>query len=173
MRSALIPEERWLPGDATGITTGTPAVPPPRSSRTGGSTPQASSPPHRIKIRPGSRRSKSSSHASFMGEHPNPWDRLQPQDEASRHRRIEPRRRWGLSGATDLLSPGNFDPMPPGATYVDPQASLGPPFGPARAVALTVRPPWTISPCTLPTVSIRVEGTFGRLRYIFGGSRSS
>src|SRR3989442_1912730 len=33
-----------------------------------------------------SRRSEPSSRAALMGEQPNPWDRLQPQDATSRHR---------------------------------------------------------------------------------------
>src|SRR5260370_42385222 len=33
-----------------------------------------------------SRRSKPSSRTALMGEQPNPWDRLQPQDATSRHR---------------------------------------------------------------------------------------
>ena len=31
-----------------------------------------------------------------MGEQPNPWDRLQPQDVMSRHRGAKPPRRYGL-----------------------------------------------------------------------------
>ncbi len=41
-----------------------------------------------------------------MGEQPNPWDLLQPQDMTSRHRGAEPRRLCELLGATSLLSPG-------------------------------------------------------------------
>jgi hypothetical protein len=52
-----------------------------------------------------SKRSEPSSRASLMGEQPNPWDLLQPQDETSRHRGAEPRRRCGRLGATSLLSP--------------------------------------------------------------------
>ena len=33
-----------------------------------------------------SRRSEPSSRTALMGEQPNPWDRLQPQDAMSRHR---------------------------------------------------------------------------------------
>src|SRR6202049_1090940 len=33
-----------------------------------------------------SRRSEPSSRTALMGEQPNPWDRLQPQDATSRHR---------------------------------------------------------------------------------------
>ena len=56
--------------------------------------------------RPGSRRSEPSSRAALMGEQPNPWDRLQPQDATSRHRGAKPLRRYGRSGAISLLSPG-------------------------------------------------------------------
>src|SRR5215475_4759033 len=53
-----------------------------------------------------SRRSEPSSRAAFMGEQPNPWDRLQPQDATSRHRGAKPCRRCGLLGRISLLSPG-------------------------------------------------------------------
>src|SRR5213595_1287862 len=36
--------------------------------------------------RPVSRRSKPSSRAAFIGEQPNPWELLHPQDAMSRHR---------------------------------------------------------------------------------------
>src|SRR5512133_1070366 len=52
-----------------------------------------------------SRRSEPSSRAALMGEQPNPWDLLQPQDATSRHRGAKPRRRYGLLGAISLLSP--------------------------------------------------------------------
>ncbi len=55
--------------------------------------------------RPGSRRSEPSSRATLIGEQPNPWDRLQPQDVTSRHRGAKPLRRYGRSGAISLLSP--------------------------------------------------------------------
>jgi hypothetical protein len=53
-----------------------------------------------------SRRSKPSSRAALMGEQPNPWDPLQPQDATSRHRGAKPCRRYGLLGKISLLSPG-------------------------------------------------------------------
>ncbi len=37
-----------------------------------------------------SRRSEPSSRTALMGEQPNPWDRLQPQDAMSRHRGAKP-----------------------------------------------------------------------------------
>ena len=53
-----------------------------------------------------SRRSEPSSRTALMGEQPNPWDRLQPQDATSRHRGAKPCRRYGLLGKISLLSPG-------------------------------------------------------------------
>ena len=52
-----------------------------------------------------SRRSKPSSRTALMGEQPNPWDRLQPQDATSRHRGAKLPRRYGLLGEISLLSP--------------------------------------------------------------------
>ena len=55
--------------------------------------------------RPGSRRSEPSSRTTLMGEQPNPWDRLQPQDVMSRHRGAKRLRRYERSGVISLLSP--------------------------------------------------------------------
>src|SRR6478736_1160084 len=52
-----------------------------------------------------SRRSEPSSRTAFMGEQPNPWDLLRPQDATSRHRGAKPCRRCGLLGRISLLSP--------------------------------------------------------------------
>lgn len=52
-----------------------------------------------------SRRSKPSSRTALIGEQPNPWDRLQPQDAMSRHRGAKPPRRCELLGEISLLSP--------------------------------------------------------------------
>ena len=52
-----------------------------------------------------SRRSEPSSRATLIGEQPNPWDLLQPQDVTSRHRGAKPPRRYELLGAISLLSP--------------------------------------------------------------------
>ena len=51
------------------------------------------------------RRSEPSSRATLMGEQPNPWDLLQPQDVTSRHRGAKPPRRYELLGEISLLSP--------------------------------------------------------------------
>ena len=52
-----------------------------------------------------SRRSEPSSRATLIGEQPNPWDLLQPQDVTSRHRGAKPPRRCELLGGISLLSP--------------------------------------------------------------------
>src|SRR2546425_5218117 len=51
-----------------------------------------------------SRRSKPSSRTALMGEQPNPWDLLQPQDAMSRHRGAKPSRRYELLDSISLLS---------------------------------------------------------------------
>jgi hypothetical protein len=51
------------------------------------------------------RRSEPSSRATLIGEQPNPWDLLQPQDVTNRHRGAKPPRRYELLGEISLLSP--------------------------------------------------------------------
>jgi hypothetical protein len=52
-----------------------------------------------------SRRSEPSSRTALIGEQPNPWDLLQPQDAMSRHRGAKPCRRCELLDKISLLSP--------------------------------------------------------------------
>ena len=52
-----------------------------------------------------SRRSEPSSRTTLIGEQPNPWDLLQPQDVMTRHRGAKQRRRYGRLGVISLLSP--------------------------------------------------------------------
>ena len=51
-----------------------------------------------------SRRFKPSSRTTLIGEQPNPWDLLQPQDVMSRHRGAKLCRRCGRLGKISLLS---------------------------------------------------------------------
>ena len=51
-----------------------------------------------------SRRSEPSSRTTLIGEQPNPWDLLQPQDVMSRHRGAKLCRRCGRLGKISLLS---------------------------------------------------------------------
>ena len=53
---------------------------------------------------PGLRRSEPSSRTTLIGEQPNPWELLHPQDVMSRHRGAKQSRRYGLLGFISLLS---------------------------------------------------------------------
>jgi hypothetical protein len=70
-----------------------------------GTNPLNSPAPTSDRDRTVSRRSEPSSRAALMGEQPNPWDVLPPQDVTSRHRGAKPLRRYGLLEAISLLSP--------------------------------------------------------------------
>src|SRR5512132_2687737 len=70
-----------------------------------GAAPRKSRTPTADRDRTVSRRSKPSSRTTLIGEQPNPWDLLQPQDVMSRHRGAKQPRRWGLLGVISLLSP--------------------------------------------------------------------
>src|SRR5512139_1447335 len=71
-----------------------------------GTDPRKPPAPTADRDRPVSRRSEPSSRTALMGEQPNPWDLIQPQDAMSRHRGAERRRRCELLDVTSLLSPG-------------------------------------------------------------------
>ncbi len=69
-----------------------------------GTAPLRSPAPTTDRDRTVSRRSKPSSRATLIGEQPNPWDLLQPQDVTSRHRGAKPPRRYERLGEISLLS---------------------------------------------------------------------
>ena len=69
-----------------------------------GANPLKSRTPTADRDRTVSRRSKPSSRTTLIGEQPNPWDLLQPQDVMSRHRGAKLCRRYGLLGKISLLS---------------------------------------------------------------------
>ena len=52
-----------------------------------------------------SRRSEPSSRTALIGEQPNPWELLHPQDAMNRHRGAKPERRCELLTPISLLSP--------------------------------------------------------------------
>src|ERR671916_3451988 len=70
-----------------------------------GTDPLNSPPPTTDRDRTVSRRSEPNSRTALIGEQPNPWDQLQPQDAMSRHRGAKPPRRCELLGEISLLSP--------------------------------------------------------------------
>ena len=118
-----------------------------------------------------SRRSEPSSRATLMGEQPNPWDLLQPQDVTSRHRGAKPLRRYELLGAISLLSPEyllsferrSFHTHPP--DHYAPVSCL---LGMSASQSSALMPLHS-----LRSVTNRPEGTFGSLRYAFGGDHPS
>ena len=104
MPSALIPSEHRYPAVQL-----TPQLVHERFVHSGplvlGAAPLKCPTPTTDRDRTVSRRSKPSSRATLMGEQPNPWDLLQPQDVTSRHRGAKPPRRYELLGEISLLSP--------------------------------------------------------------------
>ena len=118
-----------------------------------------------------SRRSEPSSRTSLMGEQPNPWDLLQPQDVTSRHRGAKPPRRYELLGGISLLSPEyllsferrSFHTHPP-----DHYALVSYLVGMSASQSSTLMPLHSNR-----SVTNRPEGTFGSLRYAFGGDHPS
>ena len=81
----LSPAQRGYPAMPKNWTTGTPEVGPFGSSRTTKDALQVST-PAADRVQPVLRRFEPSSRTLFIGEQPNPWDLLQPQDRTSRHR---------------------------------------------------------------------------------------
>ena len=63
-----------------------------------------------------SRRSEPSSRATLIGEQPNPWDLLQPQDVTSRHRGAKPPRRYELLGGSACYPRSTFYPLSDGVS---------------------------------------------------------
>src|SRR2546421_8519870 len=71
-----------------------------------GSASRKTSAPAADRDRTVSRRSEPSSRTALMGEQPNPWELIHPQDATSRHRGAKPCRRCERLGKISLLSTG-------------------------------------------------------------------
>ena len=135
-----------------------------------GSTPLNSSTRIADRDRTVSRRSEPSSRTTLIGEQPNPWDLLQPQDVMSRHRGAKHCRRYELLGSISLLSRRTFYPLSDGPSTQN------------HRITMTVfrlcstcqsHSQASLCHCTLRTISDRSELTFARLRYYLGGDRPS
>ncbi len=102
---SVYPFRAWLPCRAVGLQQvhQRPVHPGPLVLRT---APLKFPAPTMDRDRTVSRRSEPSSRTALMGEQPNPWDLLQPQDVTSRHRGANLPRRCELLGEISLLSPG-------------------------------------------------------------------
>ena len=112
-----------------------------------------------------SRRSEPSSRAALMGEQPNPWDRLQPQDATSRHRGAKPPRRCELLGRSACYPQGSFYPLSDGPSMQYHRITK-PDFRPCSSCSSRSQAPLCLY--TLRRISNHSEGTFVRLRYSFG-----
>ncbi len=117
-----------------------------------------------------SRRSKPSSRTALMGEQPNPWDLLQPQDATSRHRGAKPCRRYGLLGRSACYPRGTFYPLSDGASTSS-RRITSPDFRPCSTCLSHSQAP--LCTYTRHLIANQAEGTFGRLRYLLGGNRPS
>ena len=117
-----------------------------------------------------SRRSEPSSRTALIGEQPNPWDLLQPQDAMSRHRGAKPSRRCELLGRSACYPRSTFCPLSDGAS--------------TRYRQITKTYFRTCSTCqsrsqaslclyTRALISNQSEETFAHLRYSLGGDRPS
>jgi hypothetical protein len=117
-----------------------------------------------------SRRSKPSSRTTLIGEQPNPWDLLQPQDVMSRHRGAKRCRRYGLLGIISLLSLEYLLSVERWPVHEGPPDHYG-------VFRLCSRRPSRsqagLCHCTQQPMSDRLEPTFARLRYSLGGDRPS
>ena len=118
-----------------------------------------------------SRRFEPSSRTTLIGEQPNPWDLLQPQDVMSRHRGAKHSRRYGLLGSISLLSPAYLLSVERWPTHA------GPPDHYDRLSSLldllVSQSGWLMPLHSERPISDRSEPTIARLRYSLGGDRPS
>ena len=118
-----------------------------------------------------SRRFEPSSRTALIGEQPNPWDLLQPQDAMSRHRGAKPPRRCELLGEISLLSPEYLLSDERWPFHAEP---------PDHYILVSYLLEMSLSQSSLllllhseSTVTKRAEQTFESLRYFFGGDHPS
>ena len=117
-----------------------------------------------------SRRSEPSSRTTLIGEQPNPWDLLQPQDVMSRHRGAKHSRRCELLGSISLLSPAYLYPLSDGPSTRNHRITMTV-F--RLCSTCTSRSQAGLCHCTLKLISDQPEPTIARLRYSLGGDRPS
>ena len=117
-----------------------------------------------------SRRSEPNSRTTLIGEQPNPWDLLQPQDVMSRHRGAKPPRRYELLGEISLLSPAYLLSVGDGPSTRSHRITMT-----DFRLCSTCRchSQAGFSHCTLHLISDQIEPTIARLRYTLGGDRPS
>ena len=117
-----------------------------------------------------SRRSEPSSRTTLIGEQPNPWDLLQPQDVMSRHRGAKHPRRYGLLGVSACYPRRTFYPLSDGPSTRNHRITMTV-F--RLCSTCTSRSQAGLCHCTLKLISDQPEPTIARLRYSLGGDRPS
>ncbi len=135
-----------------------------------GSTPLNSSTRIADRDRTVSRRSEPSSRTTLIGEQPNPWDLLQPQDVMSRHRGAKHCRRYELLGSISLYPRRTFYPLSDGPSTQNHRITM---TDFRLCSTCQSHSQAGLCHCTLRTISDRSEPTFARLRYYLGGDRPS
>ena len=113
-----------------------------------------------------SRRSEPSSRAALIGEQPNPWDRMRRADIEVPNLPVDVDS-WGRSACYPR---GSFYPLSDGFS-TQYRRITKPDFRLCSNCHSRSQAPFCL--CTLRMISIHSEGTFGRLRYSFGGDRPS
>ncbi len=135
-----------------------------------GTDPLKSPTPTADRDRTVSRRSKPSSRTTLIGEQPNPWDLLQPQDVMSRHRGAKPPRRCGLLGEISLLSLEYLLSVERWPFHAGPPDHYG---RLSSLLELSLSQSGGLMPLHSEPMSDRPEPTIARLRYTLGGDRPS
>ncbi len=115
-----------------------------------------------------SRRSEPSSRTTLMGEQPNPWDRLQPQDVMSRHRGAKPPVDMDSWERLACYPQGSFYPLSDGPSTRYHRITK-PYFRTCSSCLTRSQAPFCLY--TLRAISGRAEGTFARLSSSFRGDR--
>ena len=117
-----------------------------------------------------SRRSEPSSRTTLIGEQPNPWDLLQPQDVMRRHRGAKHPRRYGLLGVSACYPRRTFYPLSDGPSTWNHRITMT-----VFRLCSTCTSHSQAGLChyTLKLISDQLEPTFARLRYSLGGDRPS
>src|ERR671914_2673582 len=164
------PVRTWLPSDAACATTGTPAVRPPRSSRTRGSPPQHPNRPWRIEtelshdvLNP-ARVPLSWANSPTLGTFSSP--RMRRADIEVPNPAVDVNS-WAGSACYPRRT---FYPLSDGPTTKDHRITK-PDFRPCLRCPSRSQAPLCLY--TRQRISIPPEGTFGRLRYRLGGDRPS
>ena len=135
-----------------------------------GAAPRKSRTPTADRDRTVSRRSKPSSRTTLIGEQPNPWDLLQPQDVMSRHRGAKPPRRYGLLGRSACYPRRTFYPLSDGPSTRDHRITMAD-F--RLCSTCQSHSQAGLCHCTRQLMSDQLEPTIARLRYSLGGDRPS